>query len=86
MSFRLTQRLRREGVPAERVSAFIERVKPVLRPSVEKENVRISMRGEEGRELLSARRRFCAPPCWRGSRFPREMVERSPGGVRVDVE
>jgi len=30
VSFRLTQRLRREGVPAERVSAFIERVKPVL--------------------------------------------------------
>ncbi|MEM2475512.1 MAG: hypothetical protein QW407_06265, partial [Thermofilaceae archaeon] len=57
-----------------------------FRPSVEKENARISMIGEGGLELLSARRRFVRPSLLERLEIPRELVERSPGGVRVDVE
>ncbi|MEM2299209.1 MAG: NAD(P)/FAD-dependent oxidoreductase [Thermofilaceae archaeon] len=57
-----------------------------FRPSVEKENARISMIGEGGLELLSTRRRFVRPSLLERLEIPRELVERSPGGVRVDVE
>jgi len=56
-----------------------------LRPSVEKENARISVKGSGG-ELHHARRRYVRPSLVERVELPRSLVEISPEGVVVDVE
>jgi NADPH-dependent 2,4-dienoyl-CoA reductase/sulfur reductase-like enzyme len=56
-----------------------------LRPSVERENPRISVRSGGG-ELYHTRRRYARPSLMERVELPRGLVESSPEGVVVDVE
>jgi hypothetical protein len=56
-----------------------------LRPSVERENPRISVRSSGG-ELYHTRRRYARPSLMERVELPRGLVESSPEGVVVDVE
>ena len=56
-----------------------------LRPHVEKENPKISVKGG-GVELYHVRRRYARPSLMERIELPRSLVESSPEGVVVDVE
>jgi hypothetical protein len=56
-----------------------------LRPSVESENARITVKGSDGR-LHQARRRYVRPSLMERVELPRSFVEHSPDGVVVDVD
>jgi NADPH-dependent 2,4-dienoyl-CoA reductase/sulfur reductase-like enzyme len=56
-----------------------------LRPSVERENARIAVKGGDG-ELHQVRRRYVRPSLMERVELPRSLIERSPDGVVVDVE
>lgn len=55
-----------------------------LRPSVEKEGAKLSVRS--GSELLAQRRRIVRPSLLERLELPRSLIEGSQEGVRVDVE